>query len=181
MTHTIFDLVYSAIIGWCSEDLDRFSAAKKHGFGNLYRTTQICAIKSSGEFNQKPAVILLLVAIMVAFLESLRISVLYPLHYLQTAAFKFHTFLLFHFLGVLVHSAVELFHLFITMDLLCHKFFLSRFEFHNISYMWVQAIGFDNIDLLLAYLTFAAKFVSLDQEVRHVVAPLRTILQPLGK
>ena len=181
MTHTILDLVYSAIIGWSSKDLDRFSAAEKHGFGNLYRTTQISTIKSSGEFNQKPAVILLLVAIVVAFLESLRISVLYPLHYLQTAAFKFHTFLLFHFLGVLVHSAIELFHLFVTVDLLCHKFFLSRFEFHYISYMWVQAIGFDDIDLLLTYLTFAAKFVCLGQEVRHVVAPLRTILQSLGK
>ena len=174
-------MVYCSILGRCSKDLYWFSTTEKNCFRNLDRTAHIGTIVSSSEFNQKPAVILLLVAKVVAFLESLRICVFNTLHYFLYATLKFHTFLLFHFLSMFVHSAVEFFHLFVTVDLLFHEFFLSCFEFHNILYMRVQAISFDNIKLFLTDFAFAAKFMSFDQKVGQIVAPLRAILSTLSE
>ena len=91
MAHTIFDLVYSAVIRRCSKDLNWFSTTEKNCFRNLYRTAHINTIKCTGEFNKKPAVILLLVAEVVTFLKSLRICVLDPLNYFLYATLKFHT------------------------------------------------------------------------------------------
>ena len=164
--HTIFDLVYSAILSRCTNDLTCFSTAKYYCFGNLDWTAHVDTVESSGEFSKKPAVILLLIAIMITFLEGLRICVFNPLYYFFYATLKFHSLLLLYFLGVLIHSAVEFFHLFVTMHLLIHELFLSCFEFLYIFHMWVQAIGFDNIELFLADFAFAAKLMCLNKKVR---------------
>ena len=80
---------------------------------------------------------------------------------------------------MLVHSAVKFLHLFITVDLLFLKFFLSSFQFHYILHLWGQTVSLDNIKLFLADFTDAAQFVCFDKEVRQVIASLRSILRTL--
>ena len=99
---------------------------------------------------------MLLIAKMVTFFESLRIGVLDSLYYLLNATLKFHTALKFHSLGVLVHFDVKLFHLFITVNLLCLKLCLSRSHLHDVEDVGVQAVSLDLIKLLLADFASAA-------------------------
>ena len=143
MVHTSFNLAYCIVCWWRFYDFGWLSIGEKNGFGNLYWTPHIDTIRCTGKFSEKPVIILLFIAKVVAFLKVLFIYVFNSLDNFFHPAFEIGLTLKLHFFRIFIHLSIKVLHFLVTVGLFVREFFLGSSKFYHISHIWVQTINFD--------------------------------------